>query len=203
MHKFSRTITIWAMARKVAAKLALIAPIAALLLLAVTAAPGHADDTFIAVLNSGQEASPNMSKALGNAHMVFDKQMNMLCYSISFVGPVVPGFGPLPSGPCPSGGPAGGPSDLENCEIDVAAHFHGPASAGVNAAVLFHISPLGAGPSPGAPSPVGSPKTGCVGPLDKQERKALRDGLFYINIHSNAVPSGEIRGQVLRIKGVK
>ncbi len=139
-----------------------IVAIAAILLLVVAAAPGHADDTFIAVLNGGQEVPPTMSPDLGNAHMVFFKSTRMLCFSISFVGPVG----------------------------DTAAHFHAPARAGVNAPVLF-------------PLPVGSPKTGCVGPLSKQERKDLRDGLFYINIHSNAVPSGEIRGQVLRIKGVK
>ncbi len=167
-----------------------IVAIAAILLLVVAAAPGHADDTFIAVLNGGQEVPETMSKALGNAHMVFFKSTDMLCYSISFVGPVVPAFG-TPS-PCTGGGPG---SDLENCEIDSAAHFHAPAPAGVIAPVLFPITP--------DISPVGSPKTGCVGPLSKQERKDLRAGLFYINIHSNAVPSGEIRGQVLRIKGVK
>ena len=169
-----------------------IVAIAAILLLVVAAAPGHADDTFIAVLNGGQEVPPTISKALGNAHMVFDKQTNMLCYSISFVGPVVPAFAPAL---CPLGGTFTPLSDLENCETDSAAHFHSPAPAGVNASVLFPITP--------AISPVGSPKTGCVGPLSKQERKDLRNGLFYINIHSNAVPSGEIRGQVLRIKGVK
>jgi len=144
-----------------------IVAIAAILLLVVAAAPGHADDTFIAVLNGGQEVPPTMSPNLGNAHMVFFKSTRMLCFSISFVGPVG----------------------------DIAAHFHAPARAGVNAPVLFPITP--------AILPVGSPKTGCVGPLSKQERKDLRNGLFYINIHSSANPGGEIRGQVLRIKGVK
>ena len=195
MPKFSRTIPVVAKRRKVAAKFALIASIAAILLLAVTAAPGHADDTFIAVLNSGQEVSPSGSKALGNAFMTFDESINMLCYSISFVGPVVPAFG---TGTCPGGITT---SDLENCEIDTRAHFHGPAPAGMNAPILFPITDFS--PNPPGPSPVGSPKTGCVGPLTGRERGELKQGLFYINIHSNLFGGGEIRGQVLRIKGVK
>ena len=73
---------------------------------------------------------------------------------------------------------------------ETAAHFHGPASAGTNAGVQFGL-------------PASSPKTGCVGPLSNQQRKNLRKGLFYINVHSNDSPSGEIRGQVLQIKGAK
>ena len=78
------------------------------------------------------------------------------------------------------------------------AHFHAPAPPGENAGVVFDISPV--------PSPFGSPKTGCVGPLDKDQSRDLRQGLFYINIHSEpplGFPSGEIRGQVLPVRGVK
>jgi hypothetical protein len=81
------------------------------------------------------------------------------------------------------------------------AHFHAPAAPGENADVVFDISP-----SPPGPSPLGSPKTGCVGPLDKDQSRDLRAGLFYINIHSQpplGFPSGEIRGQVLPVRGVK
>ena len=152
------------------AKIALIAPIASLLILAMWAVPASADDTFIAVLNSGQEIQDPKpdSNALGNALMTFQKSTGLLCYSISFT-------------------PLAG--------TEIAAHFHAPASAGVNASILFFITP--------DPSPVGSPKTGCVGPLSKQEQKDLRGGLFYINVHSTDFPAGEIRGQVLRIKGAR
>jgi hypothetical protein len=150
------------------AKIALIAPIASLLILAMWAVPASADDTFIAVLNSGQEIPKPDSNALGNALMTFQKSTGLLCYSISFT--------PL----------AGN---------EIAAHFHAPASAGENASILFFITP--------GPSPVGSPKTGCVGPLTKKEKGRLNQGLFYINIHSDVFPAGEIRGQVLRFKGAR
>jgi hypothetical protein len=78
---------------------------------------------------------------------------------------------------------------------EILAHFHAPAPPGQNANVLFDISP--------SPSPLGSPKTGCVGPLSKQNVRDLRDGLFYINIHTSTFPGGEIRGQVLPNRGVR
>jgi hypothetical protein len=78
---------------------------------------------------------------------------------------------------------------------ETVAHFHGPAAPGEAAGVLLDISP--------SPSPLGSPKTGCVGPLDSVQQGYLTDGLLYINIHSETSPGGEIRGQVLRVIGVK
>ncbi len=73
------------------------------------------------------------------------------------------------------------------------AHFHAPAPIGENAPVLFFISP----PASGGPSAFGVPKVGCVGPLNKQELRWLRKGLWYLNIHTDKFPGGEIRGQVL------
>lgn len=140
---------------------------AALFCIGAWADNASADDVFFAVLNSQQEIQDPKptSNAFGNALMTFTNSDSMLCYSISY-------------------------SDLDGAENN--AHFHAPASAGVNASVLFPISP--------APSPFGSPKTGCVGPLTRTDRNDLRRGLFYINIHSAAFPDGEIRGQVLPVK---
>jgi len=81
---------------------------------------------------------------------------------------------------------------------ETAAHFHAPGSAGQNADILFFISP-----PPAGPSPLGSPKTGCVGPLTRKQMSNLQKGLFYINVHSETFPAGEMRGQVLPIIGVK
>ena len=74
---------------------------------------------------------------------------------------------------------------------ELVAHFHGPGAPGQNAPVLVNITP--------SPSPVGSPKHGCV-PFTKDEVKMLSKGLMYINIHSTVAINGEIRGQVLPTK---
>jgi hypothetical protein len=142
----------------------------ALLMVAGRAAPASADvNTFIALLNSGQEVPITDSDAIGVSHLTYDSKSKMLCFSISYLG-------------------------LENGEDDeTQAHFHGPAVAGQNGSVLFAISPGVAG--------LGSPKSGCVGPLEKDQKKALQKGQIYINIHTNDHPNGEIRGQVLPIKG--
>jgi len=115
-------------------------------------------DQFIAVLNGGQENPPTGSNAFGVAHLTFNEDTRELCFSIS--------YGPLGS-------------------AEVAAHFHGPAQPGVNAAVLIGL-------------PAGSPKNGCVD-LNDDEEEFLEDGLVYINVHSEDIGSGEIRGQVLPI----
>jgi hypothetical protein len=72
---------------------------------------------------------------------------------------------------------------------EIAAHIHGPATPGV-------------GPAPVVVTlPVGNSKTGCVvappAPFNKAD---LFKNLYYVNIHSNFLPGGEIRGQIFRIK---
>jgi CHRD domain len=66
------------------------------------------------------------------------------------------------------------------------AHFHAPAPPGMNAGVIVQL------PTPG------SPKNGCETPeLTEAQRRDLFRGLWYINIHTEKNPGGEIRGQVL------
>ncbi len=67
---------------------------------------------------------------------------------------------------------------------ETAAHFHGPAPAGVNAGVQIGL-------------PAGSPKLGTTVALSAGQQADLLAGLWYINIHSTMFPGGEIRGQVL------
>ncbi len=78
---------------------------------------------------------------------------------------------------------------------ETAAHFHATANPGETAEVVFTVTP--------AVSPLGSPKTGSVGPLTNKQIRDLKKGLFYLNIHSSAFSDGEIRGQVLPVAGVR
>jgi hypothetical protein len=64
-----------------------------------------------------------------------------------------------------------------------AAHFHGPAAEGENAGVAVPIE--------GTESPL----EGSVMLTDEQVAQ-LEGGMWYVNIHTDAHPDGEIRGQV-------
>jgi hypothetical protein len=64
-----------------------------------------------------------------------------------------------------------------------AAHFHGPAGPGEEAPVEV--------PVPVGPSPIHGAAT-----LTPAQEKDLLDGNVYFNIHTQANPKGEIRGQV-------
>jgi len=67
-----------------------------------------------------------------------------------------------------------------------AAHFHGPAAAGANAGVKL--------PIPGATA---SPAEGSATLTDEQAAD-LEAGKYYVNVHTEANPGGEIRGQVMK-----
>lgn len=64
----------------------------------------------------------------------------------------------------------------------IAAHIHGPAKRGVNAPVLF-------------PFPLGQLKEFQINPTPAQVQD-LKNGLYYVNVHTKNFPGGEIRGQL-------
>lgn len=104
------------------------------------------------------------SLATGSATMTFDDQSNVFSWNISWSG-------------------------LEG-NVTV-AHFHGPASAGVNAGVEVNIGDI---------SGLNSPSIGSTVISDTQGTDLLAE-LWYINIHSDrdaVTLGGEIRGQVLQ-----
>lgn len=68
----------------------------------------------------------------------------------------------------------------------VAAHFHGPAAVGANA-----------GPQVPMAKPVVSPIDGTA-TLKPDQQKDLLDGKWYFNVHTQANPGGEIRGQLMK-----
>jgi len=61
------------------------------------------------------------------------------------------------------------------------AHIHGPAAAGVSAPAVF-------------PLPLGQVSDFAIA-LTSAQVQDLKNGLFYINVHSSNFPTGEIRGQ--------
>jgi len=67
-----------------------------------------------------------------------------------------------------------------------AAHFHGPAEAGKNAGVAIAI-----------PNATTSPVEGSATLTDAQAADLLA-GKYYVNVHTQANPGGEIRGQVTK-----
>lgn len=66
-------------------------------------------------------------------------------------------------------------------------HFHGPAGPGVNAKVKIGIT--------GFPEDATGSVTGKV-TVEEGDRADFAAGKWYVNIHTEAYPPGEIRGQV-------
>jgi len=67
-----------------------------------------------------------------------------------------------------------------------AAHFHGPAEAGKNAGVAVAIPNAGTSPAEGSAT------------LTDAQAADLLAGKYYVNVHTQANPGGEIRGQVTK-----
>jgi hypothetical protein len=74
------------------------------------------------------------------------------------------------------------------------AHFHGPAEAGANADVVLDLT--GGDAAGGLDSPIEGEAT-----LTQEQFDQLIGGMWYINVHTEANPGGEIRGQVLTKDG--
>jgi CHRD domain-containing protein len=113
--------------------------------------------TYRATLNGAAEVPPNKTGGTGTATATIDTDLKMLSYTVQYSGL---------SGPATAG------------------HFHGPAGAGKNAAVLIPIM-----------APLGSPIHGMAR-LSDAEIAAFQAGNVYVNIHTKEYPEGEIRGQM-------
>ena len=72
------------------------------------------------------------------------------------------------------------------------AHFHGPAAAGKNGPVVIWLTKKG--------EPVESPIKGEA-TLTPEQAQQFTAGDWYINVHTQAHPGGEVRGQVMPPKG--
>ena len=112
-----------------------------------------------ATLDGASEVPPTTSAGKGTADINYDAATKKLTWKLTYSGL---------SGP------------------PTAAHFHGPAEAGKNAAVAVAI--------PGATA---SPAEGSATLTDAQAAD-LMAGKYYVNVHTAANPAGEIRGQVTK-----
>jgi hypothetical protein len=111
-------------------------------------------------LTSAQEVPPTPSTGLGHLTGTYDDVSNVLSFTVQFTGLTTPA---------------------------VAAHFHAPAAAGVNAGVII---PLAGFPA----ATFGSYSNSYT--LTADQETQLFCGLIYINIHTSPFPGGEIRGQL-------
>jgi len=126
---------------------------------ALALAPAFADTIkYKADLSSASEVPPNDTGAKGTIEATYDSAAGSLSWSGSYSG---------------LSGPA------------TAAHFHGPAAAGVNASVL---APVDAKASPFE----GSAK------ITAAQAKDFADGKVYFNVHTAKNKGGEIRGQMAK-----
>jgi hypothetical protein len=116
--------------------------------------------TLKADLKASSEVPPKDSAGKGTLTATLDTDTNELKYHVEYSGLT----GPV-----------------------VAAHFHGPASEGVNAKPQVPIKT----------SPIASPIDGTA-TITPDQAKDLEDGKWYFNLHTAANPGGEIRGQVLK-----
>ena len=68
------------------------------------------------------------------------------------------------------------------------AHFHGPAAAGKNGPPVIWLTEKG--------KPVENPIKGEA-TLTPEQAQQFSAGEWYINVHTQANPGGEVRGQVV------
>jgi hypothetical protein len=78
-------------------------------------------------------------------------------------------------------------TDADLSSAENAAHFHGPASPGADGPILIGL-------------PLGSPKQDCQ-QIDAATEMALKKGQLYVNVHTDNNAGGEIRGQIVPVKG--
>ncbi len=121
-----------------------------------------ADTLFTATLDGLQEVSPNNSPATGFGTVVLNDAMDQITVNLLWSGLTT---------------------------AATAAHIHGPALPGVNAAVIFPLSGVPAATAGTIPQQIFS--------INAAQITELQEGLYYMNVHTSVFPGGEIRGQLV------
>jgi CHRD domain len=125
------------------------------------AVPAAAEMTnFKATLNGNQEVPPVQGAAIGSVDLTYDSETRKITWLGTYPGLTAP---------------------------PIAAHLHGPAKPGTNAAVALPIQA------------VESPFSGAASLTPSQAAELMADEMYF-NIHTAKNPNGEIRGQVTRVK---
>jgi hypothetical protein len=126
--------------------------------LALAPAAFAATETYTADLKAASEVPANDSKGSGTLSATYDTASKKLTYTVNYKD---------------LSGPA------------TAAHFHGPADAKTNAAIVV--------PAKDAANPIKGDAT-----LTDAQAADLQAGKWYFNVHTAANKGGEIRGQVMK-----
>jgi hypothetical protein len=117
--------------------------------------------SFTVQLTGAQQVPPVTTPGSGTANLTYDPGTRVVTWSVTYSGLSAP---------------------------VTMAHFHGPAAAGANGAVVIWISKKGEA----AASPITGQET-----LTPEQAQQFVAGQWYVNVHTQAHPAGEIRGQVM------
>lgn len=143
---------------------------------------------FVANLDGGQEVPPNASTASGFATFTLDTTALTLTYEITIIGLDLDGL-QTPDDP--------------NDDV-TGLHFHNQA-VGVNGPIDFGVLGLMQDLDDLVVDPVAGTVSGIWEETDPANEALslnideLLAGNFYVNVHTVAIGSGEIRGQLVRV----
>lgn len=140
-------------------------------ILCLAAASAFAQTTYTCTLSGAAEVPANGSLGTGSATVVLNAAQTQLSITVNFAG-----IG----------------------SAYTASHIHGPAAPGVNAAVRWGFVGVPAGWVFGPGNTSGTLTNFLVtSGITAADVANLNNGLMYVNVHSQNLPGGEIRGQLI------